>query len=80
MALFELCPKKKKKKKDAEDFKTCYSQVKIIVTDSTQTFCTLDRSSSTSLVLNFPAQRFLKINTFASHDVRRSDAGGTERT
>ena len=31
MALFELCPKKKKKhkkKKDAEDFKTCYSQVK----------------------------------------------------
>ena len=31
MALFELCPKKKKKKKhkDAEDFKTCYSQVKI---------------------------------------------------
>ena len=33
MALFELCPKKKlhkKKKKDAEDFKTCYSQVKMI--------------------------------------------------
>ena len=31
MTLFELCPKKKKKKKhkDAEDFKTCYSQVKI---------------------------------------------------
>ena len=30
MALFELCAKKKKKKhkKDAEDFKTCYSQVK----------------------------------------------------
>ena len=28
MALFELCPKKNKKKKDAEDFKTCYSQVK----------------------------------------------------
>ena len=34
MALFELCPKKKKKKKkhkkDAEDFKTCYSQVTIL--------------------------------------------------
>ena len=30
MVLFELCPKKKKKKhKDAEDFKTCYSQVKM---------------------------------------------------
>ena len=28
MAPFELCPKKKKKHKDAEDFKTCYSQVK----------------------------------------------------
>ena len=31
MALFELCPKKKnKKKKDTEDFKTCLSQVKMI--------------------------------------------------
>ena len=32
MTLFKLCPKMKKqhkKKKDAEDFKTCYSQVKI---------------------------------------------------
>ena len=30
MALFELCPKKNKNKKDAEDFKTCYSQVIMI--------------------------------------------------
>ena len=30
MALFKLCPKKKNNnKKDAEYFKTCYSQVKI---------------------------------------------------
>ena len=36
MALFELCPKKNKKKKDAEDFKTCYSQVKMRFVDGNE--------------------------------------------
>ena len=37
MALFELCPKKKKhKKKDTEDFMACYSQVKMCSCDNSE--------------------------------------------
>ena len=34
MALFELCPKNKNK--NAEYFKTCFSQVKIIIASDTE--------------------------------------------
>ena len=62
MALFELCPNKKKK--DAEDFKTCYSQVKRLkysVNRISSTFNRRDRKIEPKCAYNTEMYFFTKL-------------------